>query len=96
MADECINLAVLAAERAEAQKPQCTFGSQGVCCRICNMGPCRITNKAKVGVCGVNADVMAARHFARMIAGGGAAHSDHGRAVAETMVAVGEGQAPGY
>jgi len=30
-------------DRLEAQLPQCGFGKQGICCRICTMGPCRIT-----------------------------------------------------
>ena len=29
-------------DRWEAMQPQCGFGSLGICCRICNMGPCRI------------------------------------------------------
>jgi len=29
-------------DRWEEQQPQCGFGKLGVCCRICNMGPCRI------------------------------------------------------
>ena len=30
-------------DRLEAQLPQCGFGKQGICCRICSMGPCRVT-----------------------------------------------------
>lgn len=29
-------------DRLEAQQPQCGFGQLGLCCRNCNMGPCRI------------------------------------------------------
>ena len=29
-------------DRYDAMQPQCGFGSLGVCCRHCNMGPCRI------------------------------------------------------
>jgi len=39
-------------DRYNAQQPQCTFGSQGICCQLCSHGPCRITNKAKAGICG--------------------------------------------
>ncbi|MBS3765439.1 carbon monoxide dehydrogenase, partial [Candidatus Bipolaricaulota bacterium] len=28
--------------RYEDMQPQCEFGKKGICCRICNMGPCRI------------------------------------------------------
>ncbi len=87
-------------DRLDAQKPQCTFGANGICCRICSMGPCRIKKNKdgseSRGVCGATADTIAARNFIRMIAGGAAAHSDHGRAVAETLVAVAKGKAPGY
>jgi carbon-monoxide dehydrogenase catalytic subunit len=76
-------------DRWEAMQPQCGFGTLGVCCRNCSMGPCRIDlfgNGPKAGVCGANADTIAARNIARMIAGGAAAHSDHGRDVAHTVL----------
>ena len=28
-------------DRYETQKNQCKFGREGVCCKICYMGPCR-------------------------------------------------------
>jgi carbon-monoxide dehydrogenase catalytic subunit len=37
--------------RYQAQHPQCKFATDGVCCRLCHMGPCRITPKAKFGIC---------------------------------------------
>lgn len=72
-------------DRFDAQSPQCGFGKQGICCRICTMGPCRITKKAPAGICGATADTIAARNLLRMIASGAAAHSDHGRDVAHTF-----------
>jgi anaerobic carbon-monoxide dehydrogenase catalytic subunit len=81
---------------AEGQKNRCTFGMDGICCRICAMGPCRITKKAAKGVCGATAETIAARNFCRMIAAGAAAHSDHGRAVAEVFTLAAEGRVPGY
>lgn len=83
-------------DRYQAQLPHCTFGEQGICCRLCHMGPCRISKKASVGVCGATADTIAARNLTRMIAGGAAAHSDHGRAVAHTLMAMGKGEAADY
>jgi len=85
-------------DRYEAMTPQCKWGQDGVCCRICYMGPCRIGPSAKRsrGVCGATADTIVARNFARMIAGGAAAHSDHGRDVAEILLATARGEAPGY
>ncbi|MBA7642414.1 Carbon monoxide dehydrogenase 1 [subsurface metagenome] len=48
------------------------------------------------GICGATAETIAARNFIRMVAGGAAAHSDHGRGVAELFLAVAKGEAPGY
>lgn len=88
-------------ERLEHQTPQCKWGQDGTCCKNCSMGPCRIKptkdgEPESVGVCGATADTIAARNFIRMVAAGAAAHSDHGRAVAELMVAVAKKEAPGY
>ncbi len=83
-------------DRLEMQSPQCGFGKQGICCRICTMGPCRISKKAQVGVCGADADTIVARNFLRAIAAGTSAHSDHGRGVAEVFLATARGQAPDY
>ncbi|WP_035292160.1 anaerobic carbon-monoxide dehydrogenase catalytic subunit [Clostridium sp. KNHs214] len=71
-------------------KAQCGFGLAGVCCRICAMGPCRVSpvpgKGADRGICGATADVIVARNFARMVAGGAAAHSDHGRSIVLTLL----------
>jgi anaerobic carbon-monoxide dehydrogenase catalytic subunit len=83
-------------DRLEAQLPQCGFGKQGICCRICTMGPCRITKKAPLGVCGADADTIVARNFLRAVAAGASAHSDHGRGVAEVFLATARGEAPDY
>ncbi len=102
--DQLITLACehnipIAWDRLEAQSPQCGFGTLGVCCRICAMGPCQTDPSGigpQLGVCGADANTIAARNFIRMIAAGAAAHSDHGRAVAETFIEVAKGKAPGY
>ena len=86
-------------DRYGAQLPQCGFGKSGLCCRHCNMGPCNIDpfgRGPQTGVCGADADTIVARGFVRTIAGGAAAHSDHGRGVCELVVATGKGEAPGY
>ncbi len=87
-------------DRLEAQQPQCGYGELGVCCRHCNMGPCRIdpfdeTGPQK-GVCGATADTMVARGLLRAIAAGAAAHSDHGRDIAHTFLLTAEGKSGGY
>jgi len=76
-------------DRSEQQEPRCGFGELGICCRNCYMGPCRIDpfgNGPQKGVCGATAEVIVARNFARMIAAGAAAHSDHGRDVANALL----------
>ncbi len=81
---------------AGGQKNQCQFGLQGVCCRLCSQGPCRISKKAAKGVCGATAETIVARNFARMVAAGVAAHSDHGRSVAEAFLATAKGEIGGF
>jgi len=86
-------------DRLELQEPQCGFGQLGVCCTVCNMGPCRIDpfgEGVQVGVCGANADTIAARNLARKIAVGASAHSDHGRDVAHTLSLLSEGHTHDY
>jgi carbon-monoxide dehydrogenase catalytic subunit len=80
-------------DRAEAMKP-CNIGTQGTCCKNCGMGPCRLPlpksgiegEDDRKGICGATPNTIAARNFIRMIAGGAAAHSDHGRSVAEVFL----------
>ncbi|MGR3318594.1 MAG: anaerobic carbon-monoxide dehydrogenase catalytic subunit [Candidatus Anammoxibacter sp.] len=86
-------------DRVEQQQPQCGFGNLGLCCRHCQMGPCNIDpfgKGAKAGICGADANTIAARNYLRMIAAGTAAHSDHGREVAHLFIEVARGEAPGY
>jgi carbon-monoxide dehydrogenase catalytic subunit len=86
-------------DRYEAMQPQCGFGVLGICCKNCSMGPCRIDpfgDGPQVGVCGANADTIAARNLVRMVAGGAAAHSDHGRDIAHTLLMVAENPKSDY
>jgi len=82
-------------DRAEAMKP-CPIGAEGACCHNCDMGPCRLVGKHDRGICGATRETVAARNLARMIAAGAAAHSDHGRDMALTLLAAAEGEAPDY
>ncbi len=87
-------------DRAAKMKP-CPIGAEGICCKNCAMGPCRVTppkgdEPAKTGLCGATAETIAARNFARMVAAGSAAHSDHARGVAEVFLAAAKGEIPGY
>ena len=84
-------------DRAVTMKP-CNIGVEGICCKNCSQGPCRLPLTKKIkdgleednrkGLCGATPETIAARNFARMVAGGAAAHSDHGRGVAETFLAM--------
>ena len=81
------------------QQPQCGFGLLGLCCRNCNMGPCRIDPLGygpTRGVCGATADTIVARNIVRMIAAGAAAHSDHARDVIKVLKMVVEGKTRAY
>jgi len=93
-------------ERSERIRP-CPIGADGSCCKICAMGPCRVPlpkgktetpeqKKLRTGVCGATAETISARNFARMIAAGSAAHSDHGRKVADNFIMMAKGEAPGF
>jgi carbon-monoxide dehydrogenase catalytic subunit len=68
-------------DRFDSQKPHCSFGIAGVCCKNCNMGPCKVTKKSPKGVCGADADLIAARNLLRWAAAGVAAHGARGREV---------------
>ena len=90
-------------DRAVDMKP-CNIGMQGICCKNCAMGPCRLPlpkagivgEDTRKGLCGATPNTIAARNFSRMVAAGAAAHSDHGRGVAETFLAVARKEAHDY
>ncbi|MCK9378453.1 MAG: hypothetical protein M0P73_20230, partial [Syntrophobacterales bacterium] len=94
-------------DRAKAMKP-CPIGVEGACCRICAQGPCRVPppkkkegetgeeKKQRMGLCGATAETIVARNFARMVAAGTAAHSDHARGVAKLFIEVANGRTQGY
>ncbi len=71
--------------RVKNQSPHCKFGETGVCCRICAMGPCRITPKAPRGICGCDVHGIVGRNYLKFTAGGAATHSDHGREICHTL-----------
>lgn len=68
-------------DRFDRQKPMCSYGLSGTCCKICNMGPCKITPKSPRGVCGADADLIVARNLLRSAAAGAAQHGMHAREV---------------
>ena len=80
-------------QRVKNQTPHCGFGESGTCCRICSMGPCRITPKAPRGICGCDVHGIVGRNYLRFTAGGAATHSDHGRQICHTLYQAKEGGA---
>ena len=80
-------------QRVKNQTPHCGFGEAGTCCRICSMGPCRITPKAPRGICGCDVHGIVGRNYLRFTAGGAATHSDHGRQICHTLYQAKEGGA---
>ncbi len=89
----------LAWDRYDAMQPQCGFGQLGICCRICHMGPCRVDpfgEGPQRGICGADANAIAARNLVRMIAAGASAHSDHGRDVATVLLEAARNPDSGY
>lgn len=56
--------------RVSPQEVKCGFGLQGICCRLCSNGPCRIMEDRPRGVCGADADTIVCRNFLRAVAAG--------------------------
>lgn len=79
-------------DRFDKQKPQCSFGLSGACCKICNMGPCKITPKSPRGVCGADADLIASRNLLRAAAAGVAQHGMHAREVILSLKRAAQGE----
>ncbi len=86
-------------DRHDAMQPLCPFGTSGLCCKNCNLGPCRIrpnVEKTRYGICGADMDTIAARNLVRHIAAGSSCHSDHGREIAQTLLLASKGNVQGY
>ena len=88
----------LAFDRAQNMKA-CPIGADSACCKHCFMGPCRLNSKdpyGKVGVCGATIDTIMSRNFARAVAAGTSAHTDHGMAMLNLFREVLEGHIKDY
>lgn len=87
-------------------KDRCHFGSLGICCRQCAMGPCRLMHddlpntykidspKLDKGTCGASADTIVARNLLMMVARGTAAHAAHAGHVATTLSGIAQNKVP--
>jgi len=88
------------------EKSRCYFGSTGICCRQCAMGPCRIwdeelpmtyrvtTPQLSKGTCGASVDTIVARNLLMMVARGTAAHASHALHIASTLKKAAQNKAP--
>ena len=84
--------------RAADMKP-CPIGADSACCKHCSMGPCRLNSKdpySKTGLCGATIDTIQARNFARMVASGASAHTDHGMSMLDVFREVVKGEITDY
>jgi carbon-monoxide dehydrogenase catalytic subunit len=82
-----------------ANMKACPIGADSACCKHCSMGPCRLNAKdpyGKVGVCGADIDTIQSRNFARMVASGAAAHTDHGMSMLDVFREVVNGEITDY
>jgi carbon-monoxide dehydrogenase catalytic subunit len=82
-----------------AEMKACPIGADSACCKHCSMGPCRLSSKdpyGKTGVCGATIDTIASRNFARMVAAGAAAHTDHGMSMLDVFRGVVKGEIKDY
>jgi carbon-monoxide dehydrogenase catalytic subunit len=92
-------------DRAAKMKP-CNIGTEGICCKICSQGPCRLPltkaikdgteTDSRVGLCGATPETIVSRNLVRMVSAGASAHADHGLALLEALADMAEGTAPDY
>jgi carbon-monoxide dehydrogenase catalytic subunit len=72
-------------DRMDDMGRRCGFCEQGIRCSLCSQGPCRITDKAPRGVCGIDADGMAMRNFLLQNTMGTATYTYHATEVMKTL-----------
>jgi carbon-monoxide dehydrogenase catalytic subunit len=72
-------------DRMDDQGSRCGFCEKGIRCSLCSQGPCRLTEKAPRGVCGIDADGMAMRNFLLQNTMGTATYTYHAVEVMKTL-----------
>jgi len=72
-------------DRMDDMGTRCEFCEQGIRCSLCSQGPCRLTEKAPRGVCGIDADGMAMRNFLLQNTMGTATYTYHATEVMKTL-----------
>jgi len=84
-------------DRYELQeKIRCKFCLQGLSCKLCSQGPCRINEKGgqDKGVCGIGADAMAMRELLLHNIMGAGTYSHHAYEAYRTLRATAQGKTP--
>ena len=81
-------------DRFAQQHPQCGYGLTGACCAFCSYGPCRVTEKTPLTICGKDVDLVVAGNALRRLAAGLSAHGAHAREVFISLKAAADGTAP--
>lgn len=67
-------------KKGDEKSPPCGYGSMGLCCSSCLLGPCRISpfeRETAKGLCGDNADLIVAKNLLRLVALEGAGELKH-------------------
>jgi len=89
--DEITNIV----DRFNAQeKGRCPFCTKGLSCKLCSMGPCRISEKNPYGACGIDAAGMTVRNFVHLNILGTEAYTYHAIEAAKTLKATAEEKTP--
>lgn len=84
-------------DRYELQeKIRCKFCLQGLSCKLCSQGPCRINEKGgqDKGVCGIGGDAMAMRELLLHNIMGAGTYSHHAYEAYRTLKATAQGKTP--
>ena len=80
--------------RMAVQENKCGYGLQGICCRLCSNGPCRLSPARPKGVCGADADTIAVRNFLRSVAAGSGCYIHVVENAAKELEKAAENRAP--
>jgi carbon-monoxide dehydrogenase catalytic subunit len=78
------------------EKIRCKFCLEGLSCKLCSQGPCRISEKGgqTKGVCGIGADAMAMRELLLHNIMGAGTYSHHAYEAFRTLRATAQGKTP--
>lgn len=78
------------------EKIRCKFCLEGLSCKLCSQGPCRISEKGgqTKGVCGIGPDAMAMRELLLQNIMGAGTYSHHAYEAYRTLRATAQGKTP--